>query len=519
MMLTLLVATTALTAPLNIDCGRQLFVDDYLIAETNGVVRYWNRPVKAEDPVIWPGDGAGAAARPKGEKPANLTCSSDGGIWWDPTLGKYRLWYQADWCGDICYAESRDGIRWEYPDLGKVPGTNRVFADDDVDSWCVIPGYDTDKPYANWRLQISAPENGSDDTMWTSTDGRTFVKVWTGGISGDRTTCYYDPFRGNWVFSLREYRPETVGRCRLHFASKRFGGEGCSWHWTGIGKKKERPGREHLPVPTDVVACTNGANRSLYSFNAVAYESVLLGVMEVLYNTPGDNGDCCRRGLPKQTHLHYCFSRDGRTFVPRKEADLSPAGWGTGKWDTGYLSPVGGICVIRDERLWFYYSAMRGDATETTPRQKDPEVGWRRNGMHFNGSVGVASLRRDGFVGLVADGRGELTTNPVRFTGGHLFVNAECRFGSVAAEVLDESGNPIEGFALADCTPVERRDETKAELRFCGDLAKLAGRAVRFRFKLHCGTLYSFWVSPSARGESRGYLAAGGPDYPGLRDL
>ena len=47
----------------------------------------------------------------------------------------------------------------------------------------------------------------------------------------------------------------------------------------------------------------------------------------------------------------------------------------------------------------------------------------------------------------------------------------------------------------------------------------LAGRAVSFRFKLHCGTLYSFWVSPSARGESRGYLAAGGPDYAGLRDL
>ncbi len=57
-------------------------------------------------------------------------------------------------------------------------------------------------------------------------------------------------------------------------------------------------------MPTDVVSCNNGTNRSLYSFNAVAYESVMLGVMEVLYNTPGDNNDCCRRGLPKQTRLH-----------------------------------------------------------------------------------------------------------------------------------------------------------------------------------------------------------------------
>ena len=29
-------------------CGRQLFVDDYLIAETNGVIRYWNNPMMVE---------------------------------------------------------------------------------------------------------------------------------------------------------------------------------------------------------------------------------------------------------------------------------------------------------------------------------------------------------------------------------------------------------------------------------------------------------------------------------------
>lgn len=40
-----------------------------------------------------------------------------------------------------------------------------------------------------------------------------------------------------------------------------------------------------------------------------------------------------------------------------------------------------------------------------------------------------------------------------------------------------------------------------------------------FRFFLHCGTLYSFWVSPSLKGELRGYVAGGGPAYPGLRDV
>ena len=98
-------------------------------------------------------------------------------------------------------------------------------------------------------------------------------------------------------------------------------------------------------------------NWQLYSFNAVAYESVMLGVVEILYNTPRDNTDGMEAGLPKQTGLHFCFSRDGNTFAPRVEADIAPEGWGSGKWDTGYLSATGDICVIRDERLWFYYSA------------------------------------------------------------------------------------------------------------------------------------------------------------------
>lgn len=269
-------------------------------------------------------------------------------------------------------------------------------------------------------------------------------------------------------------------------------------------------------MPTEKwLADVNKGNRQLYSFNAGAYESLMLGVMEILYNTPGDNGDCEKTGLPKQTGLHFCFSRDGKTYEPRVEPDIAPSSWGSGKWDTGYLSPVGGICVIKDERLWFYYSGLRGDGTRLA-KGKD----WARNGMYSNGSIGAATLRRDGFAGMVADGRGELLTKPVVFSGKHLFVNVECRFGSVCAEIVGEDGNALVGFSRSDCAAFSRGDSTKMELRFKGgDLSALAGKPVRFRFFIHCGTLYSFWVSPSERGESHGYVAAGGPAYNGLRDL
>ena len=99
-------------------------------------------------------------------------------------------------------------------------------------------------------------------------------------------------------------------------------------------------------------------------------------------------------------------------------------------------------------------------------------------------------------------------------------MNGECNYGSIAAEVLDETGAAVSGFSAADCRGLKYVDHTKAELVFAGGtLDALKGREIRLRFKLHCATLYSFWVSPSERGESRGYVAAGGPDYPGLRDL
>ena len=512
---------SAETAVRDIDVGRQLFVDDCLVASTQGLVRVFNHPVKELDrPVLWPETDLEREIDPgHGCRFAPVAAAISGGLWWDPAKRVFRLWYEAGWMKHLCYAESKDGIRWERPDCGVVPGTNRVLPDVMLDSWSVFPDYAAENPYANWRLMVSLAGGVTDNRLFTSADGLHWKSVGEAGQSGDRTTMYYDPFRGKWVFSLRGCNV----RNRWYWDSPTFGGESCHFSMPKSRKYAKCPPAT-LWLTTDerdANVWKFGTGRpQLYNMDAVAYESIILSVWEILNPHRKDNAGCAAAGLPKITELHFAYSRDGRTFArPDRTAAIPASGWGSGKWDTGYLSPVGGICVIRDERLWFYYSAMRGDATETTPRQKDPAVGWRRNGMHFNASVGVASLRRDGFVGLVADGCGELTTRPVRFTGGHLFVNAECRFGSVAAEVLDENGNPIEGFALADCTSVERRDETKAELKFRGDLAKLAGRAVRFRFKLHCGTLYSFWVSPSARGESRGYLAAGGPDYPGLRDL
>ena len=508
-------AGVACGSAMNIDNGRQLFVDDYVIGATNGVVRYWVAPTKAQGPVLRPTSA-------KDGRTAGCTVATDGGLWWDPTIGRYRLWYETDWAGNLRYAESRDGLVWELPDLGKVKGTNRVFSDEEekvgrsLDSWSVWPDYKAANPYATWNMLVSAPGSDRSDTMFTSSDGRAFTKLGVAGYSGDRTTMHFDAILGKWVFSLRDdHKP--LGRSRRFHAQDDFR-PGAVPYGFALGRKPRPEGTVEPEIWGELDTLAYGPRGSLYNFDAVPYESLMLGVMEVLHNTPRDNHDCEDMGLPKQTSLRFAFSRDGRRYTAAPDSALKPSGWGSGRWDTGYLSAMGGICVVGEDTLRIYYSALRGD------REMRREIvggqPMHRQGMYFNGAIGYATLRRDGFAGLVADGNGEVTTKPVVFSGSRLFVNAECLFGEVAAEILGEDGAPLAGFAAADCRQMRFDDSTKHELVFAGgDLAALKGRPVRIRFKLHCATLYSFWVSPSSRGESRGYVAAGGPSYPGLRDL
>jgi hypothetical protein len=139
-------------------------------------------------------------------------------------------------------------------------------------------------------------------------------------------------------------------------------------------------------------------------------------------------------------------------------------------------------------------------------------------------STGLATLRRDGFASLAepaadarvrriwpSGARNAVITRPVRFSGGCLFVNADARGGEVRAEVIDRAGRAIAPFTAANCRPVHE-DGSRLRVNWTsGSLRDIAGRPVRFRFLVNRARLYSFWVSARETGQSRGYLAAGGP--------
>ena len=100
------------------------------------------------------------------------------------------------------------------------------------------------------------------------------------------------------------------------------------------------------------------------------------------------------------------------------------------------------------------------------------------------------------------------------FRGRHLFLNADAS-GEIRVEILDGAGKVIAPYAAAQCEPV-KGDSTRHRVRWqtTPTIDELSGQTVRFRFFLTRSRVYSFWVADSETARSRGYAAAGGPDYP-----
>ena len=115
---------------------------------------------------------------------------------------------------------------------------------------------------------------------------------------------------------------------------------------------------------------------------------------------------------------------------------------------------------------------------------------------------------------------GVLTTRPIVFSGKFLYVNIDNPKGLLKVEILNPKGQVIEPFSAENCQPVQT-NQVKTLINWHGaeDLSSLIDRPVQFRFSLHSGQLYAFWVSPSESGASRGFLGAGGPQLNGVVDL
>jgi hypothetical protein len=238
----------------------------------------------------------------------------------------------------------------------------------------------------------------------------------------------------------------------------------------------------------------------LYNLDAVAYESVILGLFTIWTGQQGVE-------RPKPNELYVAWSRDGFHWHRPNRQPFVPVSDTPQAWNFGNVQSAGGCCLVVGDELRFYVSGRSGVAG---------------SGTNTSGicSTGLATLRRDGFASLDGGEKGgTVTTRPLVFKGSHLFVNVKAPAGELRVEILDADRNPIAPFSLENSTPIQT-DSTLQPVQWNSgqDLSTLAGKPVRFRFHLKNGSLYSFWVSPDKSGASHGYVAAGGPGFTGPTD-
>lgn len=489
-----------------VDNGRQLLVDSFLI-ESSTLRRVAHQPRKAAfNPVLRPETELemGTYGNPGAS-------AKDGGVWWDPADGVFKMWYEAGWLNKMAYAVSRDGIHWERPQLDVVPGTNEIVPDIVADASTVWLDHFTDNPQERFKMFLRSPNSipGSKERFnygncMVSADGIHWSEPVRTGRCGDRSTIFYNPFRRVWVYSLRNagnVNHSAIGRYRLYHEHPDFM-EGAAWDYDSLRFWCGADWRDDADPYI-------GDRPQLYNLSAAPYESIMIALPQI--HLGPDNAVCRSRAVPKITELKVAYSRDGFNWDRTDREEFICAERHPGAWDRGYVQSVGGICAVVGDELWFYYIGFSG-------RDNLRSNVYERNGMHYGGSTGMAVMRRDGFVSHEADSRGgELLTRPIRFSGKYLFVNVDCDgAGSLAAEVVGADGRPVEGFEMENCRPLSV-DSTIAQLSWKGrkSLESLAGQPVRLRFRLTDGALYSFWISPSEAGESLGYNAAGGPGFKG----
>ncbi|HYF04582.1 MAG TPA: hypothetical protein VEA59_00250, partial [Patescibacteria group bacterium] len=464
---------------ITIDIGRQLFVDDFLVSNVSSLTRTFHQPTPyAGNPVITATNSAENFGTP-------TAMPYSGAVYFDTKDSKFKAWYMCGYITAICLATSTDGKVWAKPSL-TAAGTNVVFKP----VWSSTPIIGSfvvwidEKDSAERYKGFVVDENNRFRYIF-STDGITWTDsgIRSPSLTGDRSTAYFDPFRNKWVLSLRE-----AGRTRNYFESSVprsavsgvVNGNSIKW-LTADSLDTVYPG----------ISPTEAFSPQLYNFDAAPYESVMLGDFVILRAKENTLQAEPNRGKIKE--LYFGFSRDSFNFYRPSHEQAVKVSNISNAWNNTNIDSTAGGPIIVGNQLYFYYSGRTWDN---------------------KGSMGLSTLRRDGFASFNAGtSEGSLTTRPVKFTGKYLFANVSNIGGSLCAEVL-QNGQPVAGFTKADCIPITN-DSTKIQLKWNqkADLSQFIGQNVQFKFYLRGGSLYSFWVSPSLEGESRGYLAAGGPSY------
>jgi len=470
--------TAASNGVIKISQEEQMFLDDYIIEQTENITRRTNQAQKLSRPVIRP--------EHRWEGNRNLIF---GTALYDRDDEIFKMWYYVDG-GQVAYATSRDGLTWEKPELDIVlrdgKKTNIVIERGGrfghfYEIFGVLKDNrdpDSSRRYKAGFVSIQRNYSGEYEAVYHRGQRRGLgTAVSADGIHWrlENDFASYeicDISRFFWD-SLTE-RYVLYGRTQL--TADKNDGRWRKWGWGRAVIRLESKDFRNWSGDRDVLVMAadyeDPDGTEIYSMSVFPYEGVYIGMVQMFY------------GLPTQGNLEIqlAISRDGKKFtrVQPREAFI-PEGK-IGDWDRfnislGCMPPV----AVGDE-FWFYYG---GRAYRHGP-YKGKDSG--PNAI----SIGLAKIKRGRFVSLEASfDSGTVLTKPLSFDGSQLFINANAAYGSIRVTLLDEQGKNIAGW---DST-VSGKDDTAIAVNFKqGNLKSLAGKDIRIRFSLANAQLFGLRV-------------------------
>lgn len=494
--LTFFLASCFAWGALDIGQRRELFVDNHLIDQLDGVELKMHPPHPAGIAIpfndAWDRDASGYAT-----------------VIQDKDL--YRMYYRGGprdaSSGEsegstsyFCYAESKDGIHWVKPELGLVEykgskANNILLAPAPrEDPWTQSispfldnrPGVPSDERYkavaGQWPqgIYILVSPDGIHWKKWREEPvfkegafDSLNVAFWS-----DHEQCYVLYFRTftGWTdyssksFTLTGYRTisRTTSKDLIDWTEPErmsFGNTPLEHLYTNGTRPYFRAPHIYMATPMRFVP-----GRRFLTDEQMDEQGLGKGFRAI----SGHNHD-----IPNEvSDTVFMTSRGGsrydRTFM---ESFVRP-GLDKGNWVSRNGVPATGF-------------------VQTSPTELSLYVG--QNYVQPTAHLARYTLRLDGMGSVHADyNGGEMLTNPLIFSGSKLALNvSSSAAGGVQVEIQSADGEPIPGYTLNEC-PVLVGDSLERVVQWTNgsDISALAGQPVRLRFVLKDADLYALQFTP-----------------------
>jgi len=487
----LMASSVTASEPIEIGTRRELFVDAGLVESISGAAKLTlHHPISREIALQfdrpWEGNASGY-----------MTVIQEGDV--------YRMWYRGHryiidlpplrqaQAEVVCYAESRDGVVWEKPNHGLFAWNeskeNNIIWMGGPETHNFAPFLDTNPacPKEARFKAIGGTITSKGLLTFQSADGIHWQKlsdgpVVTEGAFDSHNTCFWDADQKRYVMYVR------------YFSEKDFQG------LRSIGVAFS----EDFKTWTKPVGISYGDSppQQMYTNHVSPYyraPQILFGFPTRFIARPLT--EHAKRLHPVETRAKFAASVAGSGYYTGAEQTdglfmSSRNGLKFHRWDEAFLRPG-----PQELGNWIYgdnyqaYGLLETNAAESgAPREISlyfDEGAWRDEMRRLR----RYTIRLDGFVSLqAAYAGGELTTKPLKFDGKKLTVNyATSAAGSLRVELQDAEGQPIPGFTLADADEHYGDSvEQTVTWKDSADVSQFAGKAVRLRFVLRDGDLYSY---------------------------